>query len=827
MVNGTHDLRGAMSEWWTDVRYAARTLRRSSGFAAVAVLTLALGIGANSAIFSVVNGVVLRPLPYEEPEALVSIATQFPTLGFDRFWMSPPEFMELGEWNRSFESLGGYRSGLASVGGREQPLRVTSAVATAGFFTTLGVAPVIGRTFTEAEDLPNGPAVAVLSYDLWQGAFAGDRSVVGTTTVVNGIEREIVGVMPSGFDIDDAGVQIWTPAALDGTNRQNRGSHFLNVVARLRPGATLDMARAEIDGLIERWQSEFAGTHAPHPENHRLVVNSLQEEMVGDIRPALLMLLGAVGFVLLIACANVGNLLLARAESRQKEIAVRAALGAGSGRLLRQFLTESVLLALIGGTLGLFLAYAGLRGLLATSPGSVPRAAAIALDGNVLLFTLAVSVFTGILFGLAPVLYLTPGSVNRSLREGGHRTTAGSAKLRLRRLLVIAEVALAVILVVGSGLMLRSFAALTAVDPGFDPENVLTFGLFLPAANYPDGPAQVAFHQRLAERVGASPGVLAVAGMSGLPPQRDVNANDMMFEGYNFQPNTGMAVPNADYWQFVTTDYLATMQIPLVAGRGFTIGDDAAATPVVLINETLARVFYGDQDPIGHRLRPGFGNPPWFTIVGIVKDVKQGGLQEQTGTEVYFHYAQVGQIVGVPRGMNVVIRSDRDPLALLPAIRGEIAALDPQLPLADPRSMEGVLYASVAQPRFLALLLGIFAAVALALAAVGTYGVMSYTVAERRQEIGIRMALGAEAGRVLGMVMGQGVLIAGIGLTLGVAGAFALTRFLSTMLYAVSPTDAFAFVVAPTVLALVALLACFLPAHRATRVDPATTLRQD
>jgi putative ABC transport system permease protein len=558
-----------------------------------------------------------------------------------------------------------------------------------------------------------------------------------------------------------------------------------------------------------------------------VIVDGLQEQMVGGIRPALLMLLGAVGFVLLIACANVGNLLLARAESRQKEIAVRAALGAGSGRLIRQFLTESIFLSMIGGAVGLFLAYAGVRALLVTSPGSVPRASAIALDGNVLLFTAVVSIFTGILFGLAPILYVTPGSVNRSLREGGQRTTAGGAKLRLRRLLVIAEVALAVILVVGSGLMLRSFSTLTAVDPGFDADNLLTFGVFLPSANYPDAPAQLSFFQRVTDQLEAVPGVRSVAGMSGLPPRRDVNANDMQFEGYNFQPNTGMAVPNADYWQYVTTDYLATMDIPLVAGRTFTIADDAEAPPVVLINETLARVFYPDQDPIGRRLRPGFGNPPWFTIVGIVKDVKQGGLQEATGTEVYFHYPQAGAIIGVPRGMNVVVRTEREPLGMLGAVRREVGAIDPQLPLADPRSMDGVLHASVAQPRFLALLLGIFAAVALSLAAVGTYGVMSYTVAERRQEIGIRMALGAEAGRVLGMVMRQGLLIAGAGLALGIGGAFALSRFLSTMLFEVSSTDALAFVLAPVILASVAVLACFVPAHRATRVDPANTLRQE
>jgi putative ABC transport system permease protein len=534
-----------------------------------------------------------------------------------------------------------------------------------------------------------------------------------------------------------------------------------------------------------------------------------------------------VGFVLLIACANVGNLLLARAESRQKEIAVRAALGAGRYRLLRQFLTESVVLAVIGGALGLGLAWVGLRTLLATSPGSVPRAEEITLDGTVLLFTLVVSVVTGLLFGFAPLMHLTQRTINMSLREGGQRATAGSARMRLRRLLVVSEIALAVVLVVGSGLMLRSFATLLRVDPGFEPEGLLTFGVFLPAANYADASDQAAFHQRLADRLRALPGVQGVAAMSGLPPRRDVNANDMQFEGYTFVPNTGMPVPNADYWQYVTADYLETMGIPLAAGRGFTIADDAQAGPVALINETLAKVFYPDQNPLGRRLRPGFGNAPWFTIVGVVKDVKQGGLEEETGTEVYFHYPQASAIIGAPRGMNIVLRTERSPLAMLPAARGEVAALDATMPLSDPREMPAVLNASVAQPRFLTLLLGIFAAVALSLAAVGTYGVMSYAVAERRQEIGIRMALGAGGGRVLGMVLSQGLVVAVIGLGLGIGGALALSRLLGDLLFEVSTRDMLAFTVAPAVLGVVAFLACYVPARRATRVDPARVLRQE
>ncbi|MPZ17394.1 MAG: FtsX-like permease family protein [Luteitalea sp.] len=814
-----------MSGILADLRYALAALRRSPGFAAVAILTLSLGIGANTAIFSVINGVLLRPLPYAEPSRLLSVASQFPSLGFDRFWISPPEFLELREWNRSFESLGGYRTGLASVGGIERPVRVTSAAATADFFTTLGVRPQLGRTFTEEEDLPGGPDVTVISDELWRAVLGGDPAVVGRSIPVNGESREVVGVMPPGFDIDDAGVQVWTPVALDPANRENRGSHFLNVIARMRDGVTLEGVRAELGSLMGRWQEEFRGTHAPHPENHAVIAHGLQDEMVGTVRPALLLLLGAVGFVLLIACANVGNLLLVRAESRQKEIAVRAALGAGRWRLLRPFLTESLMLAAVGGGLGVLLAWVGLRVLLATSGESIPRLDEITVDGNVLAFTAAVSVLTGVLFGLAPLMNLSARVVAMSLREGGQRATAGSARLRARRLLVVSEMALAVVLLVGSALMLRSFSTLLRVDPGFDPNNLLTFRLFLPEATYPDGASQVAFYDRLRDRLGGLPAVSGVAVMSGLPPHRDVNANDMELEGYHYQPASGMAIPNVDYWQFVTTDYLETMRIRLVDGRAFGPADGAGGAPVLLINETFARVFYPDQDPIGRRIRPD-SDVPWLTVVGIVKDVKQGGLEEETGTEMYFHIPQAAAF-SIPRSMNVVLRTASSPLGMLPAVRREVARLDASLPLGDPRTLEGVVSASVAEPRFLTLLLGIFAGVALALAAVGTYGVMSYTVTERRQEIGIRMALGADGGRVLGMILRQGLTVAMVGLVLGVLGAFALSRLLTSLLFEVPPTDGTAYVSTILVLVMVATAACVIPALRAMRMEPARVLRQE
>jgi putative ABC transport system permease protein len=814
-----------MSELYADVRYALRSLARAPGFALVAILTLALGIGANSAIFSVLNGVVLRPLPYDSPGELVRVASRFPTLGFDKFWISPPEYMELRERTRSFASFGAYRTGMSSVGGGDAPMRAVSAVATADLFETLGVPARLGRPFNAEEDLPGSDNVATISWELWQRAFGGDQGILDRTIIVNGNETRVTGVMPPGFDVADARVEIWVPARLDPANRQNRGSHFLDVVARLNPNTTLEQARAELAVLLEGWAEANPDTHVPSPDNHPIFLTGLQDDLIGGTRPALLLLFGAVGFVLLIACANVANLLLARAESRQKEIAVRAALGAGRGRLMRQFLTEGVVLSLLGGVLGLFIGYAGLRVLLATNPRGIPRSLGIGLDGNVLLFTLLVSVLTGLIFGLAPALHLTRRTVTQSLRDGTGRTTAGGARQRVRRLLVVSEVALAVVLVVGSSLMLRSFAELQKVDPGFDPDGLLSFQIFLPAASYPQPTDQVAFLDRLIDRLSALPGVTSAAAMSGLPPRRDVNANDTEFEGLAQTPD-GPAF-NTDYWQFVTRDYLATMDIPLRDGRLFTYADEGGA-PVVLINERLAEVFYPDMNPLGRRLRPPGDGVPWLTIVGVVKDVKQGGLEQPTGTEIYFLYPQVARAVGfAPRTMNLVVRTSGDPDALASAVRSEVRSLDPQMPVADLASMNDVLHQAVAGPRFITVLLAVFAGVALALAAIGTYGVMAYSVAQRRQEIGIRMALGAQASAVLRMVLGQGVAVAALGLVLGIAGALALTRLMTALLFNVSATDPLAFVSAPLLLGLVALTACYIPAVRATRVDPARVLKQD
>ncbi len=797
-------------------------LRKSPGFTAVALATLALGIGANSAIFSVVNGVLLEPLPYRQPDRLVYLYSQFPTMGFDEFWISPPEYRELQERARSFSAVGAWRTGRVNVTGADNSVRVTSAVVSAEFFTALGVRPVLGRAFTTEEDRPNGPAVAVISHGLWQRVFGADPQLVGNRVQIDGAPTTITGVMPEGFDIEDAHVDVWTPVQI-GPHPTNRASHYLHLVARLAPGATFEHAQTELHTLVAGWREAIPEGHVPTPDNHPLGMRSLQEQMTGGARTALLLLLAAVGLVLLIAVANVGNLLLAKSEGRRREVAVRVAIGAGRGRLVRQFLTESLVLATIGGTLGLFLGYAGVRLLLATSPDSLPRLAEIRLDARVVLFTLGVSLLAGLLFGLAPLLHLSARSMAASLKEGGQRTTSGLARQRLRRGLVVAEMALAVVLVIGSGLLIRSLGALNQVDVGFDPRGLLTFQLYLPTARYPDAGAAGSFYASLLQRVEALPGVQSAAAMSGLPPLRNVNANDTEFEGLEASPDRPF---NVDYYQIVQGDYFATMGIPVVEGRGFQLGDDASGTPVLLINETLAKRYYPDQSPLGRRIRPG-GAPFWMTIVGVVKDVKQGGLAEATGTELYFNNPQVTAAGVAQRTMNVVVRTSRPPLSLAGEVRAAVRELDAALPLAQMQTMDQNVADTIRRPRFLTLLLGVFAALALVLAAVGTYGVLSYSVAERSHEIGIRMAMGAQTGDVMRMVLKSGLVLAGSGLVLGVLGAIGATRLMRTLLFGVSATDVTTFLVAPVVLAVVGVAACIIPAQRATRVHPAVVLHEE
>ena len=817
-------LREDMNTVVQDLRYAVRTLLKAPVFAAVAVLTLGLGIGANTAIFSVVNGVVLRPLQYRSPGELVFLTTAFPTLGFDEFWWSAVEYFEYKEWNESFSDLGGFTTGEVSINGGDTPIRVPGAFVTSDLFGTLGVPAAMGRVPNRDEDLPGANSVVVLSHELWQRAFGSDDDIIGRVLDVNGNQSTVIGVMPPKFDINDSHVEAWIPMQLDPANPGGRSSHFLYLVGRLAGGVSMERANAELGPMLTQWNERVGGGHTPSPDNHFINLKPLQEEVVGEIRPALMVLLGAVGFVLLIACANVGNLLLARAEARQKEIAVRTALGAGRGRLARQLLTESFVLSLAGGAVGLAAGKWGVQILLAANPDSIPRLAEINLDGTVMLFTLMVSVVAGIMFGLAPVLHLATDNLSSALREGGLRATAGSARLLLRRSLVVSELALAVVLVVGAGLMLRSFATLQRVDPGFEPDGLLTFRLFLPQASYPAATDQVSFLNRLTERIRSVPGVSDVTTMSGLPPLRRVNANTMQFEG--IQPSADGPPLLIDFFQTVTDNYFRTMSISLAEGRLFEAQDAENTLPVVLVNETGARTFWPDG-AIGKRLRQG-QQSPWLTVVGVVKDVKQGGLDEDTGSELYFYYPQVADVFGFgPRTMNVAVRSTVPPTSLASVMRQAVWELDATLPLADLQPMSTVLFDSVARPRFLTLLLAIFGGVALTLAAVGTYGVMSYTVAERTHEMGIRMALGAKAGGVVKLVLVQGLQLAAIGLGLGMVGAFGLTKLMSSILFGVSTTDVVTFVGVPALLAIVASAACLIPAWRATRVDPIEVLRAE
>jgi len=812
-----------------DLRFALRHLARHPAFAAVAILTLALGIGANAAIFSVLDAVLLEPLPYPQPERLVQVHSAFPGLGFDKFWVSPPEYFDLDRWAESYSALGAYVVTIENVAS-DPPQRATTAYVTAPLWKALGVTPLHGRTFTAEEDRPDTEEVAVLGHGIWQRAFGGDPGIVGERVEVDGIFRTVVGVLPPEVDLDDAGVEVWLPARFDPAEPGGRGSHFLYLIGRLAPGISVERAQAELDLLLTRWQEEYPNDHAPNAEGHPYYVKPLKEELVGEARPAMMLLLGAVGLVLLVACVNVANLLLARAERRQREIAVRTALGAGRTRLLGQLLTESLVLALAGGVLGLVVAHWGLRALLAAYPDAVPRVGTIGLDLSVLAFTLAVALVTGVGFGLAPALQVGRRDAFGALRQGSR---SGGGRRRLSHGLVVVEVALAALLVVGAGLLLKSFWALVDQDPGFDAGGLLTFQVELPAESYPEPREVTAFYQRLDTRLEALPGVVSAAAMSGMPPLRRVNANTTEIEGLPEMPD-GSGEPNVDYYQFVSPGYFETLGIEVVAGRSFTSADGAGAPPVVIVNRKMAERFWPDQEAVGRRLRRGWwgDEEPWHTVVGVVEDVKQGGMDQEPGTELYFLHNQVpGALAAVegqaPRTMSLVVRTEREPMSLAGSVRAGVAELDPALPLADLRPMEEVVSGSLERRRFLALLVGLFAALALLLAAVGTYGVLAYAVEQRHFELGVRMALGAEARRVLLSVLGRGMALAGAGLFLGFAGAFALRQVLAAYLWGVEPTDPTTYAAVAAALALVALTACYFPARRAMGVDPVVALRAE
>jgi predicted permease len=836
-----------------DIRFAIRSLLRVPAFAAVTILTLALGIGANTAIFSIVNGVILRPLGYPKPEQLMYLTTQFPAFGFDKFWVSPPEYFEFRELNQSFAAVGAYTTGEVNLTAGDRPLRVRSASVDDGLLAALGVQPLAGRLFAKGEtDLvapPNPtapvplPPFCLLSYELWQSAFGGQNNIIGQLVEINGVRREVIGIMPPGADVMDNRTEIWMPIGLNPANRQNRGSHFLYLVGRLKDGVSPEAAQTELAALIQNWGARTGQKNhvfAPLPKTaeerktnfgHILQMTPVQEQIVGGASRAIWLLQAAVGFVLLIACANLANLLLARAETRHREFAVRTALGAGRGRLLRQFMTEGVLLAMAGGILGLVLARVGVDALLRAYPGSLPRTAEVAVDPAVLAFTFGVSILTGLIFGLAPLMHTQVKSLALSLKEGGARGATGGTRHHIRRGLVMAEVALAVMLVIGAGLMIRTVYNLTTVDAGFERSRLVTFQMSLATADYPQPASRAQLYQRLLEKLRAVPGVQGASAMSGLPPNRQLDANDTEIGNYTAPPEGPFE--NVDYYQSVMTNYFETMGIPIVKGRSF-LPSDTASGPVVIVNETLVNTFWKGLDPIGQTLKPGFANfaqVPEFRVIGVAKDVKQGGVDKKTGTELYTLIDQrallPAPVTGAPGTLNIVLRTTLPPASLRTAIEGIVREADPSVPIVRLRDMDGVFEESIRRPRLLAQLLGGFAGLALLLAAIGTYGVLSYMVAERRREIGIRMALGADQGSVLAQIMKQGLMLTTVGVVAGLAGAFALNRLIASLLFGVQPTDTTTMVGVVATITVVAAVACLLPAWRASRVDPIVVLRDD
>jgi putative ABC transport system permease protein len=799
-----------------DLRLGLRLLRTQPGFTLAAVVTLALGIGATTLIFSVANAVLLRPLPFPEADRIVRLEERHrgDAAGSN---FSYANFLDLGRETTTVAHLAAARFGSVSLTDGNEPEQVGSLSVSAGYFAALGVTPAHGRVFLPEEDTPGRDDVVLLSHALWRRRYGADAGLIGRQIKLGAVPVTVVGVLPPGLrqGYPFAGqYDVWRPLVATGALRDNRRSHLLGVIARLRPGRTPAQAQAELSIVARAIEQQSPGIDP----DLGVRVSGLQARMVEPLRPALLVFLCAVGLVLLVACANVANLLLARAATREKEMALRAALGAGRLRLARQLLTESLLLAALGGAAGLLLAAWG-AGLVATlDPVSFPRIDEVSLDARVLLFALLVSLVTGVLFGLAPVLQLPKLRLYEPLKAGG-RTARGAARRGLRQSLVVTEVALALVLLVGAGLLANSFYRLMQVERGFDPANVLTVNLTLPNSKYPEPAQQTAFLQEVLERVSAIPGVRA-AGLISTLPFEGGPATDFEIEGRPLAP--GEPEPMADI-RIVDANYFRALAVPLRQGRAFTARDTAAAPRVMIINEELARRYWPNENPLGRRVTmKDWGEPLTGEVVGVVGDVKADSLSAAVRPMIYWPYPQF------PGPFNsLVLRTAGDPHGVASAVKEQIRAADREQPLSNLRTMEAVIAASVAPQRLNMLLLGVFAAVALALAAVGIYGVIAYTVAERTHEIGVRMALGAGRGDVLRLIVGQGLKLVLSGVGAGLAAAFGLTRLLGKLLFGVSPTDPLTFVCVSLGLVAVALLACYLPARRATKVDPLSALRHD
>ena len=810
-----------------DLRHAFARLIRDRGFTAITIVTLALGIGANTAVFSLVKAALLSPLPYGDAERLTVI------WGPDRSETTHLSLQEVFNYPRetqSFIDIAGYQEYDASFTGGQEPELVRAGSATPNLFDVTRTPALLGRTFNAADTAAGTSDVIVIAHGLWQRRFGGDRNVIGQTVQVNGRARTVIGVMPASFKLPNdfsslRPTEAWVPEVVNPSNLGAWGSRSYSGLARLKDGVSSQTASAELPVVAERWVNAGYVRRSADGSLGALArrVIPAQEFVTGGLRNALLILFGSVGFVLLIACANVANLQLARADVRRREVAVRAALGADRGQIVRQLLTESVMLAIAGAAAGLAVAWAGLQIVITLRPANLPRLDETALDGGVLGFTALLAIVTGILFGLLPALQLSRPDVTGVLKDGGRSGTAGRSRQLARRVLVVLQLASSVVLALAAGLLIRSLIELNRIDLGFNPDNVLTAQLQVPATDYPQPADVVRFHRQVTERVAQIPGVRAAGSVRVLPLARTIGDWSIKIEGRPYVPEEN---PNGDY-QAVTPGYFEAMQLKLMRGRLLTAADREGTQPVVVINEIMATRYWPNEDAIGRQFHMGTDDKPWLTIVGIVGNVRHNAVVEQGRAEMYLAHAQLPEhIGGAPRGMTLVVKTDGNPLAVAGSVRDAVRAIDRNLPVSDIRTMDDVAAAALAQPRFVTFLLALFAGTALTLAAIGIYGTISLLVSERTQEMGIRLALGADRPTILKLVLGQGVVLIAIGLTAGLAGAVILTRTLSGLVYGVGTLDPMTFVAVPALLCAIALLACVIPARRAASVDPITTLRQ-